>query len=109
MQIEKPQSIRAVFFDAGFTLVQANPSSPEICQRVCKRLDLHIHIDEVTKRIDEAEDYYFRQARLNSYTWASEQAINEFWIDYYMNLLRPFVEERRAAPLPTRAAHYRGI
>lgn len=93
MPLEQPQSIRTVFFDAGFTLLQPNPSSPEICQRVCKRLDLHIHIDEVTKRIDEAEDYYFRQARLNSHTWASEQAINEFWIDYYMNLLRPFVEE----------------
>ncbi|HKF35858.1 MAG TPA: HAD-IA family hydrolase, partial [Ktedonobacteraceae bacterium] len=71
-----------------------NPSSPEICQLVCQRLGLHIHIDEVRKRMDDAEDYYFRQSRFNRHTWASEQAINEFWIDYYMNLLRPFIEER---------------
>lgn len=94
MLLEQPQSIRTVFLDAGFTLLHPNPSSPEICQQVCQRLGLHIHIDEVQKRMDDAEDYYFRQSRLNRYTWASEQAINEFWIDYYMNLLRPFIEER---------------
>ena len=94
MPLEQPQSIRTVFFDAGFTLLHPDPSSPEICQRVCQRLGLHIHIDEVRKRMDDAEDYYFRQSRLNRHTWASEQAINEFWIDYYMNLLRPFIEER---------------
>lgn len=93
MLLEQPQSIRTVFFDAGFTLLHPNPSSPEICQRVCQQLDLHIHIDEVRKRMTDAEDYYFRQSRQNRHTWASEQAINEFWIDYYMNLLRPFVEE----------------
>lgn len=93
MLLEQPQSIRTVFFDAGFTLLHPNPSSPEICQRVCQQLDLHVHIDEVRKRMTDAEDYYFRQSRQNRHTWASEQAINEFWIDYYMNLLRPFVEE----------------
>jgi len=41
----------------------------------------------------EAEEYYFRQSLVKRYTWASEHAIHEFWIDYYMNLLRPFVEE----------------
>ncbi|TMD26673.1 MAG: HAD family hydrolase, partial [Chloroflexi bacterium] len=27
------------------------------------------------------------------HTWGSEEAISEFWIGYYMNLLRPFIEE----------------
>ncbi len=93
MPLEQPQSIRTVFFDAGFTLLHPNPSSSEICQKVCQRLGLHIRLDEVRKRMTETEDYYFRQASLNRHTWASEQAINEFWIEYYMDLLRPFVEE----------------
>lgn len=93
MLFEQPQSIRTVFFDAGFTLLHPNPSSAEICQRVCGELGLHIHIDAFRQRMSEAEEYYFRQSRVKRYTWASEQAINEFWIDYYMNLLRPFVEE----------------
>jgi putative hydrolase of the HAD superfamily len=93
MPLEQPQAIRTVFFDAGFTLLQPNPSSAEICQRVCQQLGLHIHIDEFRKRMTEAEDYYYRQARLKRHTWASEQTISEFWIEYYMILLRPFVEE----------------
>lgn len=90
---EQPQSIRTVFFDAGFTLIRPYPSTPEICQQVCQRLNLHIHLDEVKERMTEAQDYYYRQMRLNRHTWGSEQAISEFWISYYMNLLRPFIEE----------------
>ena len=90
---EQPQSIRTVFFDAGFTLIRPYPSTPEICQQVCQRLNLHIHLDAVQERMTEAQDYYYRQMRLNRHTWGSEQAISEFWISYYMNLLRPFIEE----------------
>jgi putative hydrolase of the HAD superfamily len=93
MPFDQPQSIRTIFFDAGFTLLYPYPSTPEICQQVCQRLDLHIHLDEVKERMNEAQDYYLRQMRLNRHTWASEQAITEFWIGYYMNLLRPFIEE----------------
>ena len=93
MPFEQPQSIRTVFFDAGFTLIRPYPSTPEICQQVCQRLHLHIHLDAVKERMTEAQDYYYRQMRLNRHTWGSEQAISEFWISYYMNLLRPFIEE----------------
>jgi putative hydrolase of the HAD superfamily len=93
MALEQPQSIRAVFFDAGFTLLHPNPSTPEICQQVCKRLDLRLHLEALKERMTDAEDYYFRQSRLNRHTWGSEQAITEFWVDYYMNLLRPLVKE----------------
>jgi len=93
MPFEQPQSIRTVFFDAGFTLIRPYPSTPEICQQVCQRLNLHIHLDAVKERMTEAQDYYYRQMRLNRHTWGSEQAISEFWIGYYMNLLRPFIEE----------------
>ncbi len=93
MPIEQPQSIRTIFFDAGFTLLHPYPSTPEICQKICQQLNLHIHLDQVKERMHVAEDYFFRQVRLNRHTWASDQAIAEFWIGYYMNLLRPFVEE----------------
>jgi FMN phosphatase YigB (HAD superfamily) len=93
MPLEQPQSIRTIFFDAGFTLLRPFPSIPEICQQVCQQLDLHIHLDDMKQRLPAAEEYYFRQTRLNRHTWASEQAIAEFWAGYYMNMLRPFVEE----------------
>jgi putative hydrolase of the HAD superfamily len=93
MPFEQPQSIRTVFFDAGFTLLRPTPSDAEICLEVCQRLGLHVQLDEMQQRMHEAEDYYFRQMRLNRYIWGDEQAINEMWIGYYMNLLRPLIEE----------------
>ena len=98
MALEQPQAIRAIFFDAGFSLLHLNPSTPEICLRVCKRLDLHLDLSAVEERMTDAEDYYFRQSRLNRYTWGSEQAIAEFWIDYYMNLLRPLIKDESRPP-----------
>lgn len=93
MAIEQPQAIRTVFFDAGFTLLTPNTSTPEICQRVCQRLNLHIRLEAMQERMTEAQDYYLRHMRLNRHTWSSEPAIAEFWSGYYMNILRPFVEE----------------
>src|SRR5216684_4046126 len=93
MPFEQPQSIRTIFFDAGFTLLRPNPSTPEICQQVCQRLDLRIHLDAVKERMKEAQDYYLRHMRLHRHTWCNEQTIAEFWTGYYMNLLRPFIEE----------------
>ncbi len=99
MPFEQPQAIRTVFFDAGFTLLRPYPSTPEICQNVCRQLDLHIDLEHVQERMDAAEDYFLRQGRVNRHTWADEQAINEFWIGYYMTLLRPLVAEHDEARL----------
>ena len=93
MPLEQPQSIRTVFLDAGFTLIHPFPSDAEICQQVCQQLDLHIRLDEFKERLTAIEDYYYRQMRLNRHTWASEEAINEYWTGYYMNLLRPLIVE----------------
>jgi putative hydrolase of the HAD superfamily len=99
MPFEQPQSIRTVFFDAGFTLLRPYPSTPEICQHVCRQLNLHIDLERVQEGMDAAEDYFLRQARVNRHTWANEEAINEFWIGYYMNILRPLVVEHDEARL----------
>jgi REG-2-like HAD superfamily hydrolase len=93
MPFDQPQSIRTVFFDAGFTLLQPHPSTPEICRQVCQRLDLHVDLEAVEQRMFEAEDYYLQQMRNNRHTWGSEETILQFWIGYYANLLRPFVAE----------------
>jgi len=93
MFLEQPQAIRTIFFDAGFTLIRPHPSDAEICQQVCRQLNLHIQLDDLNERLQAAEDFYYRQTRLNRHLWADERAINEFWLDYYMNLLRPFIIE----------------
>jgi putative hydrolase of the HAD superfamily len=105
MPLEQPQSIRTIFFDAGFTLLRPYPSTPEICLQVCQQLDLHIHLEQVTRQMEETESYFLQQTQLNRRIWAEEQAINDFWIGYYMHLLRPFVEEHDEARLYQLAEH----
>jgi HAD superfamily hydrolase (TIGR01549 family) len=93
MPLEQPQSIRTIFFDAGFTLISPYPSTPEICQRICQQLGLHIHLDTLTERMKGVDDLFFRMNRIRPQLWASDEAVNSFWIEYYMEYLRPFVEE----------------
>lgn len=93
MLLEQPQSIRTIFFDAGFTLLRPNPSTPEICQRICSQLDLHVDLEKLEGRIHEADDFFYSQTRQRRHLWASDNDINAFWLDYYTNFLRPFVQE----------------
>ena len=93
MLLEQPQSIRTIFFDAGFTLLRPHPSIPEVCRNVSRQLDLHIDLAHVEGRMNDAEDYFLRQSRKNRHTWADDLAISEFWTDYYMTIMRPLVAE----------------
>ncbi len=92
MYIEQPQAIRTIFFDVGFTLLHPYPSDLEICQQVCARLGLYLEQEILQTRLPDARSFYLRHARLNQHTWASETAIEELWITYYMNMLHPFME-----------------
>jgi putative hydrolase of the HAD superfamily len=91
MSLEQPQSIRTIFFDAGFTLLRAVDSTPRTCQRVCRQFGLYLQLDDLERRMGEGEDFFLRQVRQYPATWASNQSIREFWVRYYMHLLRPFV------------------
>ncbi len=91
MKLEQPQSIRTVFFDAGFTLLHPSPSIVKICQHVCQHLGLQIDYNQLQQGLESAEYFRFCQSQSNRHIWADEQAIADFWFSYYMGLLRPLV------------------
>jgi REG-2-like HAD superfamily hydrolase len=93
MKLEQPQSIRTVFFDAGFTLLQSHPSDLEIYQQVCQSLSLQLNTDQLARQIAATEGFYFDYIRAHPYTWADNHDITTFWIAYYAHILRPFIEE----------------
>jgi REG-2-like HAD superfamily hydrolase len=99
MQLDHPQAIRTIFFDAGFTLLYPHPSIPEVCQQVCQQLGLHIQLDKLQQSMEEVEDLYFRQQLLSHSPWDDAQAIYQFWISYYTSILRPSVVEQDEARL----------
>lgn len=93
MHLEQPQAIRTIFFDVGFTLLYSYPSDLDICRQVCKRLGFQLSEQELSKQWSEAEDFFLRHMRANRYVWASDAAIREFWIMYYMKMLQPLASE----------------
>jgi putative hydrolase of the HAD superfamily len=99
MKLEQPQAFRTIFFDAGLTLLYPHPSIPEICLQVCQQSHVQVNLAQIRTQMEIAEDYYFRQIRANRHTWADERAINEFWIGYYMQILRPFVSTQNETHL----------
>src|SRR5579862_1145746 len=93
MPIEQPQSIRTIFFDAGFTLLHPFPSTAEICHRICQQFNIAIPIEQLKGRMHAAEAYFQQHMREQRQTWASEYMIEAFWIGYYTQLLKPFFAE----------------
>lgn len=93
MKLEQPQSIRTVFFDAGFTLLHPSPSILVVCQQVCQQLGLPVDYNQLQQGMKNAEQFRFRQLQSNRYIWANEQAIAEFWFSYYRSLLQPLIAE----------------
>lgn len=93
MHLEQPQAIRTIFFDIGFTLLYSYPSDQEICRRVCARLGIHLHEQDLAKQWSVAEDFFIRHMRANRYVWANDATIREFWTMYYMKMLRPLMKD----------------
>src|SRR5947199_8015311 len=93
MKLEQPQSIRTVFFDAGFTLLHPSPSILVICQQVCQRLGLHVDLNFLEQGLESAEKFRLHQLQANRYIWADEQAIADFWLSYFSSLLQPLIAE----------------
>src|SRR6266550_635080 len=93
MKLEQPQSIRTIFFDAGFTLLHPSPSILVVCQQVCQQHGLHVDLNHLQQGIEGAKNFHFRQFQSNRYIWADEQAITEFWFSYYRSLLQPLIAE----------------
>lgn len=93
MKLAQPQSIRTIFFDAGFTLLYPSPSILEVCQQACQKLDLHVNLDQLQEGLPNAEHFRFRQSQPNLQTWANQESIANFWFSYYMSLLQPLMDK----------------
>lgn len=87
--IAYPQAIRAVFFDAGLTLLSAHPSVVEIVGGVCEARGTSVGAECLREHVPEAEAALQRMVRANPHTWSDEQAIQAIWVSYFTEMLRP--------------------
>jgi putative hydrolase of the HAD superfamily len=87
-RLEHPQSIRAVFFDAGFTLLAPHPSIVEIAVRTCAERGTPVEAAVVEARLPIAETSLRQRARERPWAWSDNAAITQMWTEYFTVLLR---------------------
>lgn len=91
--LAQPQAIRAVFFDAGFTLIHPNPSVGGIVERICVREGVIAPADQVRTHLRQAEQRFFTGDHILRGTWADNAGIAHAWLAYFQELVTPFVPD----------------
>lgn len=91
-RLPQPQAIRAVFFDAGYTLLSPHPSIVEIVRIACAARGTSVELPCLREHQKAAETYLRRTARTNPSTWSDERAIEATWISYFTEMLRPCLD-----------------
>ncbi|MCL5962369.1 MAG: HAD-IA family hydrolase [Chloroflexi bacterium] len=77
----------AVFFDAGMTLIYAEPSMEEMCAIVASRYGVATDADSVRRALPEAHKYFLHRQREDPNIWSSDGRIVDFWKEFYSIVL----------------------
>ncbi|MCL4499643.1 MAG: hypothetical protein M1335_05320, partial [Chloroflexi bacterium] len=80
--------IRAVFFDAGNTLIHPHPGVAHVCAEVFQRHGLNATVETLFDAVQAAESFYEERYKTDDSFWASETRAEDFWIAYYTNVAR---------------------
>lgn len=75
--------IRAVFFDAGNTLLLPHPSVEEVCAEVLAGHGYHPSTTDLQRGLDRAERYYEERYWSDDTFWASETEAAAMWSEMY--------------------------
>jgi putative hydrolase of the HAD superfamily len=75
--------IKAVFFDAGNTLLLPHPSVEEVCVEVLAACGYHTSIDGVQRALENADRYYEERYWSDDTFWASEVEAAAMWSEMY--------------------------
>lgn len=79
---------RAVFFDAGGTLLRPHPSQGEVTQAVLAEAGLHVDRDRLAEALRLVNAEVFGSHGRSSPRWANEPAVRQVWLEYYRSLFR---------------------
>ncbi len=81
------QSIQAVFFDAGYTLLCMDPDQPTIFLRVCAELDIALDETRFLEGVQRANAMLAPRHPREVPVPFSQAAVDRFWTDYNRILL----------------------
>ncbi len=80
--------MKAVFFDAGNTLLHPHPSVAFVCGIVLQRHGYSTDPKEVERRLGHADAVYEREYRTDDTFWTSEERASELWSRMYATVMR---------------------
>ncbi len=86
-----PQAIRAIIFDAGFTLIRPSPSTAGIIQRIGAAHGVEIDLEALKAHIPTAAHHFAGNRHALRGTWADNAAITAAWQAYFTDLFAPFI------------------
>jgi putative hydrolase of the HAD superfamily len=78
-----PSGIKAVFFDAGNTLLLPYPSVEEVCAEVLAEHGLHPSLEDIRRGLERSERYYEERYWADDTFWASEEEAAAMWSEMY--------------------------
>jgi HAD superfamily hydrolase (TIGR01549 family) len=79
---------RAIFFDAGFTILEMHPSWTELFLQVTRSHGLTFTPTDVARADAAAQVFFDSHYYQPNDTWADDDAIATFWLEYYRIGLR---------------------
>lgn len=95
--IDRAVPVRAVFFDAGETLVHPYPSFPELLTSILRREGFDIDQGVLTDRIHVVAEHFTKAARDGDLWTTSPERSRAFWTEVYRAFLAevglPFPDE----------------
>lgn len=80
--------IKAVFFDAGNTLLLPHPSVEEVCAEVLRSHGLRADPEAIRRGLEKADLYYEERYWEDDTFWASEEEAAAMWSEMYALAMR---------------------
>jgi putative hydrolase of the HAD superfamily len=75
--------VKAVFFDAGNTLLMPYPSVEEVCVEVLEGRGLRPDLDGIRRGLERSERYYEERYWADDTFWASEEEAAAIWSEMF--------------------------
>ncbi len=84
----KSNGYRAIFFDAGNTLLMPHPSVEEVCAELLERHGMKADMESIRRGTELANRHYEKRYWADDTFWASEEKTQELWLEMYALLMQ---------------------
>jgi putative hydrolase of the HAD superfamily len=83
---EKYSHIKAIFFDAGFTLIHPQPVPSHVAE-IAAQHGISADVERMSEARQHGEVFFRTRLSADADIWASDEKVRKFWDGYYTMLL----------------------